>query len=362
MIERARSIGQVLRHSRHVYDMGVMTFRLPAVLLAPLACASLFGAGLEIYWIDVEGGAATLIVTAEKETVLMDAGWPGFDNRDPQRIIEVLEHEVGRKELDYFIVSHFHRDHVGGVEALASMIPIHRFVDHGDSVEVGWNERADALWASYVEAAGDRRMQVEPGDRLPLKNTDFLFVAARSRLLRHPLVELGPNSACRDAAARPIDRGENGKSVGFLVRVGKFEFLDLGDLTWNFEIETACPANLFGEIDLYQVTHHGMHTSGAPAHIEGIRPLVAVMNNGPRKGGSPATYQALTSSPSLLDLWQVHRAVESGPEHNPSAEFIANLGETEGCNAHWIRAVVEPDGRFTVTNSRLGFSKEYVPR
>ena len=342
--------------------MGVMTVRLPAALLVLLACASLVGDPLEIYWIDVEGGAATLIVTPDEETVLMDAGWPGLDDRDPQRIVKVLEEQVGKRELDYFIASHFHRDHTGGLAALASMIPIGKFVDHGDSVEVGWNDRADALWASYVDAAGDRRMQVEPGQRLPLKNTDLLFVAARSRFLDGPVVAQGPNPACRDANSRPVDRGENGKSVGFLIRVGRFEFLDLGDLSWNYEIETACPTNLFGEIDLYQVTHHGMHTSGAPAHIEAIRPLVAVMNNGPRKGGSPATYEVLAATPSLLDLWQVHRAVGSGPEHNPSAEFIANLGETEGCAAHWIRATVQPDGRFTVTNSRLGFSKEYNPR
>ena len=205
-------------------------------------------------------------------------------------------------------------------------------------------------------------MQVEPGQRLPLKNTDFLFVVARSRFVGSPLVRQGPNPACRDARSKRVDRGENGKSVGFLVRMGDFEFLDLGDLSWNYEIETACPTNLFGAIDLYQVTHHGMHTSGAPAHIEAIRPLVAVMNNGPRKGGSAATYEALMSVPSLMDLWQVHRAVESGPEHNAGDDFIANLGETEGCEAHWIRARVQPEGRFSVTNSRQGFSREYDPR
>ena len=332
-------------------------------LLLPLFALPLSAAGtLDIYWIDVEGGAATLIVTPDSETILMDAGWPGFDDRDPIRIVNVLESEVGRKELDYFIASHFHRDHTGGVAALASMVPIGRFVDHGDSVEMGWNERADLLWQSYTDAAGDGRMQVGPGDRLPLKNTDFLFVAARSRFLDSPLSDQGPNPACRDIVHKRVDKGENGKSVGFLVRVGPFEFLDLGDLSWNFEIETACPTNLFGEIDLYQVTHHGMHTSGAPAHIRGIRPLVAVMNNGPRKGGSPATYRALTSIPSLAALWQVHRAVESDADHNPEENFIANLGETEGCKGHWIKASVQPDGRFTLTNSRNGFSRSYDPR
>ena len=65
---------------------------------------------------------------------------------------------------------------------------------------------------------------------------------------------------------------------------------------------------------------------------------------------------------SLVDLWQVHRAVEGGAEHNASEEFIANTGETEGCAAHWIKASVQPDGQFSVTNSRTGFSKSYEPR
>ncbi len=339
-----------------------MLFRTFTLLAALVAGSPLVAQTLDIYWIDVEGGAATLLVTPDRETVLMDAGWPGFDDRDARRIVRVLEDEVGKRELDYFIASHFHRDHTGGLPALASMVPISRFVDHGDSVEIGWSERADELWQSYVDAAGDRRMRAVPGERLPLKDTDFLFVAARSRFLDRPLTDQGPNPACRDAVQKAVDKGENGKSVGFLVRVGAFEFLDLGDLSWNYEIETACPTNLFGEVDLYQVTHHGMHMSGAPPHILGIRPRVAVMNNGPRKGGSPATYEALTSTPSLVDLWQVHRAVDSDAEHNPDEDFMANLGETEGCPGHWIKASVEPDGRFTVTNSRNGFSKQYAPR
>ena len=333
-----------------------------ALLAAALAWPLAGQPDLRIYWVDVEGGAATLIVTPEGETVLMDAGWPGFEGRDADRIVRVLQGEVGASRLDYFISSHFHRDHTGGLAALAERIEIGRFVDHGDSVEIGWNERADQLWQSYVATAGDRRMPVEPGQRLPLASSDFLIVAARSRFLEAPIGSNGPNPHCRDATSKAVDRGENGKSVGFLIRVGDFKFLDLGDLSWNFENETACPVNLFGEIDLYQVTHHGMHMSGAPAHVRSIKPAVAVMNNGPRKGGSPATYELLTSVPSLQDLWQVHRSVEGGDSHNPDERLIANLGETDGCEGHWLRADVQPDGSFTVTNSRNGFSKSYKPQ
>jgi len=325
-------------------------------------------ATLEIYWIDVEGGAATLIVTPEGETALMDAGWSGYDDRDPKRITHVLKEVVGAEKLDYFITSHFHLDHVGGVPALAKMIEIDEFVDHGDSVEIEWEgergDRARALWEGYLSAAEGKRMQIGPGDRLPLKGADFQFVAARSKFISQPVSPVEDNPACEGAPTKEVDEGENGKSVGFMVRVGDFEFLDLGDLSWNFELETACPKNLFGEIDLYQVTHHGMDMSGAPAHIQAIRPKVAVMNNGHRKGGRPETYTNLTSVDSLEDLWQVHKAlVPEDGALNTDEQMIANLQATDdGDEGHWIKASVAPSGEFTITNSRNDFFKTYQPR
>ena len=169
----------------------------------------------------MEGGVAT----PDSETILMDAGWAGFDGQDPARILKVLEEEVGKKQLDYFIASHFHRDHTGGIEPLSEMIPIGRFVYHGESVEAGWNGRADALWQSYTKTAADRRMQVEPSQRLPPNSTEFLLVVARSKFVAQPLAEAGPNREFRAAASKAVDRGEKGKSVGFLVRLGALEFL-----------------------------------------------------------------------------------------------------------------------------------------
>ena len=46
---------------------------------------------LEIYFIDVEGGAATLLVTPDRESILIDSGWPGKEDRDPKRIVHVLK-------------------------------------------------------------------------------------------------------------------------------------------------------------------------------------------------------------------------------------------------------------------------------
>ncbi len=92
-------------------------------------------ATLDIYWIDVEGGAATLIVTPEREAVLMDAGWDREDARDANRIQAAMR-DARIDEIDYFIASHFHGDHVGGLPALATRVPIREYIDHGDSVEL----------------------------------------------------------------------------------------------------------------------------------------------------------------------------------------------------------------------------------
>src|SRR3989442_13185272 len=87
-----------------------------AVAGALLATASLAAAapekkGLEIYWIDVEGGAATLIVTPAGEPGLVDTGWPG--PRDPDRIHEARP-ETGAAPTDPIAPHPTHGDPAGG--------------------------------------------------------------------------------------------------------------------------------------------------------------------------------------------------------------------------------------------------------
>ena len=71
----------------------------------------------------------------------------------------------------------------------------------------------------------------------------------------------------------------------------------------------------------------------------------------------------MLESPGIEAVWQGHRSLlDPDPAHNTMAEMIANLEETDDCQGHWIRASVNADGRFTVTNSRNGFSHDYMAR
>src|ERR671938_669647 len=85
--------------------------------------------GLDIYWVDTEGGAATLIVTPAGESVLVDAGNPG--GRDPQRIHKVATEVAGLKQIDHLVVTHLHRDHYGGVAELAALMPVKTLYENG---------------------------------------------------------------------------------------------------------------------------------------------------------------------------------------------------------------------------------------
>ena len=118
-----------------------------------------------------------------------------------------------------------------------------------------------------------------------------------------------------------------------------------------------CPKNLIGNVDLYLTTHHGLDQSNAKVIVDSLHPRVAIMNNGARKGGSPEAWQTIHDSPGLLDLWQVHYAMESDKAHNVSEQFIANPDEK--CEGKYIKVTAESNGSFTVSNSRNSFQKAY---
>lgn len=336
--------------------------RLALVLAAALATAAGAAAPdrpLEIYWVDVEGGASTLIVTPGRHGVLMDAGWAGFDDRDARRIEQVVRREAGLEKLEAVLVSHFHADHAGGLKALSARVPIGAFLDHGASVEAA-SGAGKTLFEEYLALAGPRRRIVNAGDRVPIEGVDLTIVASDGRALTVSLSGEGPNPLCASFSRQAEDRGENGRSLGVYLRAGSFSFVSLGDLSWNFQYPLACPSNLLGKVDLFQVTHHGVRDDVLPQQMWAMAPTVAVMNNGPAKGAGLGGVETVLSSPGLADLWSLHRALANDVAHNARERLTANLGDTDRCAGHWIRARVASDGTYTLTNSRNGYSKTYV--
>ncbi len=353
---------------------------------------------LDIYFIDTEGGHATLYVAPSGESLLMDTGSAG--GRDTDRIMAAIQ-AAGVKQIDHLILTHYHSDHVGGLRELASRIPILQFIDHGPTSEP--REQVPGFQKMYAEMYSKVKHTVAaPGDRIPFDGVSVVVVTSNGEVLKRPLPGGGkPNPACTGFTPRDESRvdPDNTMSVGVVFTYGRFRTINLGDFTWNREQALMCPNNPIGTVDLYLTSHHGIDQSGSAALVHGLRPRVAVMHNSAFKGGAIQTMQILHTSPGLEDIWQLHWAYAAGLEQNSPSLFIANVednatianallnprpafgqgrgsaspgpgirpGAGGGHRGHtgpafWIKVSAESDGTFTVTNTRNHFTKTYTAR
>ncbi len=331
--------------------------RFFAIFLAlALLPAALHAKPLQVFFIDVEGGQSTLIVSPSGQSLLVDTGWRGFDGRDAERIVQAAR-AASVKQIDYVLITHYHRDHVGGAPQLADRLKIGTFLDHGPNMEDSRVVKED--YSDYIKTVQRAEHRVlKPGDTVPIKDLTVQALAAAGEHIAAPLAGGGqPNPFCASTPKRADDATENARSLGVLVTFDKFRLLDLGDLTWNKELELMCPANPIGTVDVYLTSHHGLNQSGSPALVHAVHPRVAIMNNGARKGGSPDAWQIVKSSPGLEDLWQLHYAMEGGQEHNVPDSFIANVDEH--CQGSYLKLTAESNGSFTVFNSRNKFQRVY---
>ncbi len=396
---------------------------------------------LQVYVVDTEGGKAALWISPTGQSLLIDSGNPG--NRDLDRIMAAVN-DAGLKQIDFLVSTHYHLDHIGGLQELVKRIPVAHFVDHGPTVEA--SEQVQGFQAAYAALYGNaKHTVVKPGDKVPIAGLDWRIVTAAGRVLKAPLPGGGkPNPACAGVPPKESSAAdENAMSVGSVVTFGQFRALDLGDLVWAKEYELMCPGNPIGTVDAFFVTHHGLDQSNSPALIHGLQPRVAIMQNGTRKGAGTETMATLRTSPGLEDIWQLHWSYNAGLEQNSAGVFIANVDDnatianvltaparggfggrgtaaptaagapagpppitnpppatapavvatppaaipggqtapatqtatpaagtpgggggrggaaTAHTPAYWIKLTAQPDGTFTVTNSRNGFTKTY---
>lgn len=307
---------------------------------------------LDMYWIDVEGGAATLIVAPSGESILIDTGNPG--GRDSERIFTVASQVAGLKKIDHLITTHFHRDHFGGAAELAKKIPIVNIHDKG----IPENLSEDADFARNIQPYREikaKRNVIKPDYELPLKAMPkgtaplSLHCLGVNQQFVQTREDADTNGDCGETTDKTADTSDNANSTVFMLNFGTFTLFNGGDLTWNTEKKLVCPVNLPGEVDVYQVNHHGLDQSNNPVLVQSLSPTVAIMNNGTKKGCGPETFTSLKNTPSIQAIYQVHKNLrEDGSTINTTPEKIANM--EENCKANYIKLSVTPDGQqYTVS-------------
>ncbi len=313
---------------------------------------------LDVYWIDVEGGAATLLVSPAGESVLIDTGNP--QRRDADRVLKMLG-EAGLKQIDHLIITHYHGDHFGGATLLAPLVPIRNLYDNGQ-----FDNMPDNPGKVYFDLKADAKHVVKPGDTLPLKQAgqsaaklSLRFLGGQQKFVQ-PSADAPENSTvCAAAREKDRDGSDNANSLVMVVEFGGWRFYDAGDLTWNQEARLVCPKNLVGQVDVYQVTHHGLDSSNNPLVLRSLEPRVAIMNNGTEKGCLPEVFANLKETKSLDAIYQVHKNLRpDGATNNVADEYIAN--HERACKGNHIKLSVAPDGKsYTVSIPANGHERMY---
>ncbi len=338
---------------------------LAAALLPPVSAVE-STPGLEVYFIDTEGGAATLIVTPAGESILIDCGNPG--KRDADRIFQTATKTAGLKAIDHFIVTHWHTDHYGGIARLSELMPVRTFYNRGIPDTLSEDPaNFPPLIRAYKTASRGKSTTLKPGDEVKLvqpargPKVKLECICGNEAVL--PDKPGAPvNAVAKEHKPQPIDNSDNAKSLGFVLTFGTWRFLDLGDLTWNIEYKLVSPTDKIGLIDVYQVTHHGLEISNNPVLIKTVQPRVAIFNNGPRKGGHPLVTSTLRRIPGIEGIYQMHRNMKATDSENAEPNMIANDGRKKE-SGNIIHLSVAPDAKsYTVTLGEKGKPKMYRTR
>ncbi|MEO6217247.1 MAG: MBL fold metallo-hydrolase, partial [Sphingomonas sp.] len=283
------------------------------------------------------------------------------------RIVAVMR-EAHVQRIDTLLITHYHRDHVGGAVELMARVPVGRVVDHGPNREfppAGQQPGPDStvtLYAAYVKAIGQRpHIVLRPGDRISVDALEVTAVDSDRAILVAPLPGAGAAGAACDRATANDKLGgeENPRSLGVLLRWGATRILSLGDTTWDMENSLVCPRDLIGPVDVMFADNHGSDNAMSPVFVDTVRPRVVVFNNGPMKGAAPSSISAIQHSPRLQGAWQLHQA-EAPAAANVPLEHIANVATPKDA-MHPLRLNLWRDRTISVLHGRTPTTAWYRP-
>lgn len=256
--------------------MKTVCWRTSALVLT-LGLLILLGAGqsqasLKIHCLDVGQGDCTLIVSPTGGTFLFDAGPNG---QGTSTVIPYMN-SLGLSALDYVSCSHYHVDHIGGLDEVVNSIGI-------DSVRVaaldrGWSYTTQT-YQSYATAVAAKRTTILDQQVIDLGGgvTVTCVTVNGNGVLTPPFTS--------------SNYDENDMCVGLLVEYGDFEFFVAGDLSGvnsssYTDIETPTAPDI-GDIDVYQVDHHGSASNSNANFVSSASPEVSIISVGNNSYGHP---------------------------------------------------------------------------
>ncbi|MGC4117009.1 MAG: MBL fold metallo-hydrolase [Myxococcales bacterium] len=228
----------------------------------PCSTAYVAEGGLKVAVLDVGQGDAIAIVAPSGCAAVVDGG-PTFSGATIRSWLRTQ----GVTSVDFAVASHYHADHLGGLDELeegSDPLPVAMAYDRGRASLPSDSSSYDQYAATFE----GRRRQVAVGDSWNLcEEVCFQVLAANAN---------GESTT-----------DENARSVVLRLRYGAFTMLLGGDLTSSMESSIGSRA---GKVDVYKVHHHGSATSSTNGFLSDIRPTTSLISVGfDNSFGHPAT-------------------------------------------------------------------------
>lgn len=245
--------------------------KLAASVCFVCLCASGVPAAVTIHCLDVGQGDATLIVSSSGQTLLFDAG----DNGKGNSVVVPYLNALGIGQLTHIAVSHYHADHLGGVDEVYTAKGVSGWV-----YDRGWSYTT-ATYNTYANLVAPRRVTLTDLQAIDLGDGVTATVVAINANGQLP---------------PPFDTGgsgdENDYCVGLWVQCGDFDFFAAGDLSgvndsYYRDIETSVAPRI-GELEVYRVSHHGSYSASNANFLATTLPEVAIISVGNNTYGHPA--------------------------------------------------------------------------
>jgi competence protein ComEC len=307
---------------------------LALVLLSGVA-SSAVAQTLRIYHIDVDQASATLFVSPAGHTLLVDSGKNGHG----ARIRSALQ-RAGVTRIDYFVDTHYHEDHYGGIdEVVDAGVSVVTAYDRGDKGFLPPSRLEDTTYKGYDRTVGHNAEQLTRGETIPL---DPLMTVTCTNAGGVVLGESDP----------PQHAGEeNDMSIGLLIVFGGFRYWIGGDTEEPTEVKIAA-RDLVQDVDVYVADHHGADNGSSADFLADLRPSVVIISNGSNKGFKHPRASTLTRMRNLTPpptIFQLNKYLGTGDAGgNVAADFIADPETVDDDGT--ILVTVDPNaGNFTVS-------------
>lgn len=205
-------------------------------------------ANVDINFLDVGQGDASLIMSSTGEVVLIDSG--------PNKNL-ILNHIRNLKieYIDLIIASHPHADHITGMDEIIARYQPRAFIDPG---------------IAHTSRTYERTIDA-------LRSNNIKYYEGTSRK-----ISLGPTRFTILPPANPLISSSELNNNSTVVRLDYQDFscLYTGDIEKEREKDLSSNAGNLLDVDILKIPHHGSHSSSTEIFIKTVNPEIGIISCG----------------------------------------------------------------------------------